>query len=95
MTPASSRNLDGVRHAPNFVFVKGAIESADLVRHFVATEDIDTIMHFAAQTHVDNSFANSIDFTVGQTCSCRPAANGLLIQPGTHAVRLFRLYMGS
>ena len=27
------------------------------------TENIDTIMHFAAQTHVDNSFGNSINFT--------------------------------
>ena len=27
------------------------------------TEKIDTIMHFAAQTHVDNSFGNSFQFT--------------------------------
>lgn len=27
------------------------------------TEEIDTIMHFAAQTHVDNSFGNSFQFT--------------------------------
>ena len=27
------------------------------------TENIDTIMHFAAQTHVDNSFGNSFQFT--------------------------------
>jgi dTDP-D-glucose 4,6-dehydratase len=26
-------------------------------------EEIDTIMHFAAQTHVDNSFGNSFQFT--------------------------------
>ena len=26
-------------------------------------EKIDTIMHFAAQTHVDNSFGNSFQFT--------------------------------
>jgi len=27
------------------------------------SEKIDTIMHFAAQTHVDNSFGNSFQFT--------------------------------
>ena len=61
---ASLRNLDAVRDAPNFAFVKGDIRSADLVRHVLKTHEIDTIMHFAAQTHVDNSFGNSIDFTV-------------------------------
>src|SRR5437868_9684265 len=29
----------------------------------LSTYNIDTIMHFAAQSHVDNSFGNSIDFT--------------------------------
>jgi hypothetical protein len=61
---ASLRNLDAVRDAPNFTFVKGDIGTADLVRHVIATEGVDTIMHFAAQTHVDNSFGNSIYFTV-------------------------------
>ncbi|KAG2254766.1 hypothetical protein Bca52824_084902 [Brassica carinata] len=48
---------------PNFKFVKGDIASADLVNHLLITEGIDTIMHFAAQTHVDNSFGNSFEFT--------------------------------
>lgn len=61
---ASLRNLDEIRNATNFKFVKGDIRSADLIRHVLATEHIDTIMHFAAQTHVDNSFGNSIEFTV-------------------------------
>lgn len=30
-------------------FVKGDIQSADLVRHLLVTEEVDTIMHFAAQ----------------------------------------------
>lgn len=48
---------------PNYKFVKGDICSADLVNYVLETEMIDTIMHFAAQTHVDNSFGNSITFT--------------------------------
>jgi UDP-glucose 4,6-dehydratase len=61
---ASLQNLDAIADAPNFCFIKGDIRSADLVRHVIADHNIDTIMHFAAQTHVDNSFGNSIDFTV-------------------------------
>jgi dTDP-D-glucose 4,6-dehydratase len=34
-----------------------------LVSYVLQAEEIDTIMHFAAQTHVDNSFGNSFQFT--------------------------------
>ncbi|WOH00787.1 hypothetical protein DCAR_0520162 [Daucus carota subsp. sativus] len=57
------KNLNPSRSAPNFKFVKGDIGSADLVNYLLITESIDTIMHFAAQTHVDNSFGNSFEFT--------------------------------
>lgn len=30
-------------------FVKGNIQTADLVRYVLETEEIDTVMHFAAQ----------------------------------------------
>ncbi|CAH8258585.1 unnamed protein product [Arabidopsis lyrata] len=57
------KNLNPSKQSPNFKFVKGDIASADLVNHLLITEGIDTIMHFAAQTHVDNSFGNSFEFT--------------------------------
>ncbi|CAL9084578.1 unnamed protein product [Musa textilis] len=57
------KNLNPSRSSPNFRFVKGDIGSADLVNYLLITESIDTIMHFAAQTHVDNSFGNSFEFT--------------------------------
>jgi len=47
----------------NYKFVKGDITSSDLVNYVLESEKIDTIMHFAAQTHVDNSFGNSFQFT--------------------------------
>jgi UDP-glucose 4-epimerase len=56
-------NLDEVKNFPNYKFVKGNICSSDLVNFVLETEQIDTIMHFAAQTHVDNSFGNSFQFT--------------------------------
>ena len=62
---SSVRNLeddDGVV-APNIKFVRGDIRAADLVSHLLVTERVDTVMHFAAQSHVDNSFLNSVTFT--------------------------------
>jgi len=56
-------NLEEIKDAPNYKFVKGDICSPDLVNHILATEKIDTIVHFAAQTHVDNSFGNSFAFS--------------------------------
>ncbi|KAL8512263.1 hypothetical protein ACS0TY_018640 [Phlomoides rotata] len=57
------KNLFPSKSSPNFKFVQGDIGSADLVNYLLITENIDTIMHFAAQTHVDNSFGNSFEFT--------------------------------
>lgn len=34
-----------------------------MVTYVLREEKIDTILHFAAQTHVDNSFGNSFQFT--------------------------------
>lgn len=56
-------NLDEIKDYPNYKFVKGNICSSDLVNFVLEAEKIDTIMHFAAQTHVDNSFGNSFQFT--------------------------------
>jgi UDP-glucose 4,6-dehydratase len=60
---SSFKNLAPVASAPNYKFVKGNILSADLVNYILKEEQIDTIVHFAAQTHVDNSFGNSMQFT--------------------------------
>ncbi|PSS20984.1 UDP-4-keto-6-deoxy-D-glucose 3,5-epimerase/UDP-4-keto-L-rhamnose 4-keto-reductase [Actinidia chinensis var. chinensis] len=60
---SSLENLGPSLSTPNFKFVKADITSADLVNYLLVAEEIDTIMHFAAQTHVDNSFGNSFEFT--------------------------------
>lgn len=57
------KNLNPSKLSPNFEFIKGDIASADLVNFILLSQSIDTIMHFAAQTHVDNSFGNSFEFT--------------------------------
>ena len=60
---ACLENVAEVSGLPNYTFIKGDICSADLVNYVLDTEEIDTVMHFAAQTHVDNSFGNSFQFT--------------------------------
>jgi UDP-glucose 4,6-dehydratase len=64
---ASLKNLSAVEGLPNYRFVKGDVLSMDLLSHVLETERVDTVMHFAAQTHVDNSFGNSLAFTTANT----------------------------
>lgn len=47
----------------NYVFVKGDICDADLVLSTLLKYKPQYIIHFAAETHVDNSFGNSLNFT--------------------------------
>jgi len=56
-------NLQEIENYPNYKFIRGDICSIDLINFLLQEENIDTIMHFAAQTHVDNSFGNSFQFT--------------------------------
>ena len=46
-----------------YKFIKGDICSSDLINFVLNTFNIDTIINFAAQSHVDNSFGNSLQFT--------------------------------
>jgi len=59
---SSSKNIDGP--PANYTFYKCDIQNADMLRHILKLHSIDTVIHFAAQTHVDNSFGNSIQFTL-------------------------------
>lgn len=53
-----------VKHLDKRVlFIRGDICNMMQMDDIVKKYNIDTIMHFAAQTHVDNSFNNSIEFT--------------------------------
>jgi len=60
---ASRKHLAHLEGKDNFKFIKGDITSGDLLNYLLKSEEIDTILHFAAQTHVDNSFGNSVVFT--------------------------------
>lgn len=59
---SSLRNISG--ELANYTFYKCDIQNRDMISHILKLHSIDTVIHFAAQTHVDNSFGNSIQFTV-------------------------------
>eukprot|EP00696_Hemimastix_kukwesjijk_P014747 gnl/Hemi2/28793_TR9547_c0_g1_i1.p1 gnl/Hemi2/28793_TR9547_c0_g1~~gnl/Hemi2/28793_TR9547_c0_g1_i1.p1 ORF type:complete len:193 (-),score=82.61 gnl/Hemi2/28793_TR9547_c0_g1_i1:373-951(-) len=62
---SSLKNLASIENAPNYTFVKGNImEASEVEKALSSPHLIDTVMHFAAQTHVDNSFGNSMQFTL-------------------------------
>ena len=58
--PKNTVELDRYR---NYRFIHGDILEQYHIIHLLKEYEIDTIMHFAAQTHVDNSFGNSMTFT--------------------------------
>jgi len=60
---SSTVNLKEIEGLSNYKFIKGNICSSDFMKYVLSSEEIDTILHFAAQTHVDNSFGNSFQFT--------------------------------
>ena len=59
----SARNCAASEGKPNYSLVRGDITEPDFVRYVLERERIDTVVHAAAQTHVDNSFGNSLRFT--------------------------------
>jgi dTDP-glucose 4,6-dehydratase/UDP-glucose 4,6-dehydratase len=59
---ASIDNLT-IRNYNNYHFVRGNLNSVDLINYILTENNIDTIFHFAAQSHVDNSFSNPLQYT--------------------------------
>ncbi len=61
---ANLNNVDrSVQEDPNYVFIKGNILDDPLVTHLLHQYKITHVIHFAAQSHVQNSFEDSITFT--------------------------------
>lgn len=52
-----------VSNNSNYEFILGNINDYNLLVYIIKTKNIDTIIHFAAQSHVDNSFLESLKYT--------------------------------
>ncbi|KAF7725659.1 hypothetical protein EC973_009466 [Apophysomyces ossiformis] len=59
----SLHNLKALKDFPNYTFIRGDITSSDFMSFILKEKKIDVIFHLAAQTHVDNSFGDSFEFT--------------------------------
>jgi UDP-glucose 4,6-dehydratase len=55
--------LEEIRCSKRYHLVKGNLCSADLLNHILNNYEIDTVIHFAAQSHVQNSFEDSLKYT--------------------------------
>ena len=61
---ADKKNVNqNIRTHKNYTFIKGNICSEDLINHILNSYKIDYIIHFAAQSHVQNSFTDSLQYT--------------------------------
>ena len=52
-----------IRNNSKYTLIKGSCSNFDLVKHILQTHHITHIIHFAAQSHVDNSFEQSLQYT--------------------------------
>jgi len=59
---SSEKNVT-ITDTSKYTFYKGNINDTDLINKIFNDHKIDTVIHFAAQSHVDNSFGNSVHFT--------------------------------
>ena len=61
---ADENNVDRViRDSSNYKFIHGNLQSYDLLKYIFESNPITHIIHFAAQSHVQNSFTDSIQYT--------------------------------
>jgi UDP-glucose 4,6-dehydratase len=56
-------NIKNVYHKERYQLVVSDLNNYSIVRELLNQYNINVIIHFAAQSHVDNSFGNSIQFT--------------------------------
>jgi dTDP-glucose 4,6-dehydratase/UDP-glucose 4,6-dehydratase len=61
---ASLDNIDkDIQQSYNYKFIEANINDLSLIKYLLKEEKITHIIHFAAQSHVDNSFENSLQYT--------------------------------
>ena len=61
---ASENNVnEEIRNDSNYVLIKGNLNDTELIENILKKYNITHVIHFAAQSHVQNSFEDSIKFT--------------------------------
>lgn len=52
-----------IRYDPNYIFIKGNVCDTKLINQILDEYNITHVIHFAAQSHVQNSFEDSLTYT--------------------------------
>lgn len=52
-----------VRNSEYYTFIKGNITNKDFIEHILETYCVQEVIHFAAQSHVENSFEDSLQYS--------------------------------
>ena len=61
---ANENNIDeDIRKSDRYHLIKGNLCSYDLLNHILISYNVDTVIHFAAQSHVQDSFEDSLRYT--------------------------------
>lgn len=61
---ADKNNInEEIRNSDNYTLVEGNLCSIDLISYILKDHKIDMVIHFAAQSHVQNSFDDSLQYT--------------------------------
>ena len=61
---ANENNVnDEIRNSLTYTLIKGNLCNQDLIKEILSSYKITHIIHFAAQSHVQNSFEDSLQFT--------------------------------
>jgi UDP-glucose 4,6-dehydratase len=61
---SESNVLQEIRDSPRYHFIKGNLQSSDLINYILKEHSITHVIHFAAQSHVQNSFDDSLKYTL-------------------------------
>jgi dTDP-glucose 4,6-dehydratase len=61
---ADKNNInEEIRNSPNYTLIEGNLCSIDLINYILKENKISMVVHFAAQSHVQNSFDDSLQYT--------------------------------
>ena len=55
--------MPDIRASKSYHFIEGNLQSFDLLKYIFENYEISHIIHFAAQSHVDDSFTDSLKYT--------------------------------
>ena len=88
---ANINNINvSVRQSSRFVFINASINDFELVKNILIKHKITDIIHFAAQSHVDNSFDDSLQYTLDNVLGTHTLLEAVrIVSKNSHDIRFY------